>query len=168
MIIGHLSPLTVCLFVFGTELSHMRSSQSEYARGTHPTFSYCECPLHPVTTTSLPPSASSRPFSGPRAFLEAEEASPEQSPVTHIQALLCASPCLPPPVPGLSSIPPQLLPVHSGLQITHPPLPSRELKYVIQRFAEDPRQEVSLFLFYFFFFPIVYWGWDWDANTAAQ
>lgn len=33
--------------------------------------------------------------------------------------------------------------------MTHPLL-SRELKYVIQRFAEDPRQEVSLFLFYFF------------------
>jgi hypothetical protein len=41
--------------------------------------------------------------------------------------------------------------------MTRPPLPSRELKYVIQRFAEDPRQEVRLFFFYFFtFFPPMY------------
>lgn len=93
MFIGPPRPLTACLFVFGTEPSHTRSSQSEYARGTHPTVSRCECPLHTVTATSLPPPASSCPFSGPCAFLEAVEASPEQSPVTHIQALPCASTC---------------------------------------------------------------------------
>lgn len=62
----------------------------------------------------------------------------------------CAFSCLPPPAPGLSPTPLQAPPphVHSGLQMTHPLL-SRELKYVIQRFAEDPRQEVSLFCFTF-------------------
>lgn len=54
MKVGHGRPLTACLFVFGTELSHTRSSQSEYATGTYPTISLCECPPPPFTSTPLP------------------------------------------------------------------------------------------------------------------
>lgn len=92
-----------CLFVFfGTELSHTRSSPSEYARDTHPAFSCRECPLPWVTITPLPPPASFCPFFGSHALWEAAEAPSVWSPIGNVP---CAFSCLPPPAPGLSPTP---------------------------------------------------------------